>query len=65
MKTTRRKARDFKIGEEVIHRSHGKGTVFSYDRVYEDDIYIDFDVQPVGWDKILCVTANLLKKVGE
>ena len=65
MKTTWKKARDFEIGEEVIHSSHGKGTVFSYDLIYEDDIYIDFDVQPEGWDKILCVTANNLKRIGE
>ncbi|MMZ67040.1 hypothetical protein D1872_295820 [compost metagenome] len=58
-----KKASEFEIGQRVSHSSHGAGTVYAYDNSSDDDILVEFDVQPSGWDKILCVTANNLVKL--
>ena len=55
-------AMDFKIGERVFHVNHGKGIIYAY-RDFPDEIFVEFDVKPEGWDKILCVSSNNLKKI--
>lgn len=57
-----KKASDFEIGQRVSHISHGDGTVYAFDNLSDDDILVEFDIQPRGLDKILCVTANNLVK---
>lgn len=57
------KARDIKIGSRVEHINHGIGTVFSYESGTEDGIFVEFDVQPEGWDKLLCVSVGCLKLI--
>lgn len=57
-----KKAKDFKIRDRVEHKIHGKGTVYAYSR-FDEEIFIDFDIKPDGWDKILGVSPHLLKKI--
>lgn len=57
-----KKAEDFTVGQRVSHFNHGAGTVYAYSD-HSDEIFIDFDIQPEGWDKVLCVTPQNLKEI--
>lgn len=59
-----KKAEDFRIDQRVMHINHGKGTVFAYTE-YSDEIFVDFDVQPEGWDKVLNVSPQCLSEIPE
>jgi ribosomal protein L28 len=58
-----KKAKDFRRGQRVKHINHGEGTVTA--RLNFDEILVDFDIQPKGWDKELKVSANCLNLVNE
>lgn len=53
--------KDCIIGKRVIHVSHGIGTI-AYKGEFEDEVLIDFDIEPEGWDKILCVSVGCLRE---
>jgi hypothetical protein len=54
-----KRAEDFTIGQRVKHTNHGNGTVYAYTD-HSDEIFIDFDIKPEDWDKVLNVSPQCL-----
>jgi hypothetical protein len=51
----------FKVGDLVTHRNHGNGKVIA-DSGDPSSTIVEFDEMPEGWDKILEVSIDCLKK---